>query len=55
MTKLWPLKVGLQKPKSIWRGVALANDGLKFDGHTTIAAVQMGPKMMVRQPSNLAY
>ena len=47
MTEIWPPKVGLLNPKSIWRGVAPTNDGVKFDGHTTITTFQFGPGMMV--------
>ena len=48
MTKIWPSKVGLLNPKSIWRGVAPANDGVKFDSHTTVTAVRIGPRLAVR-------
>ena len=54
MTKIWPLKVGLLNPKSIWRGVAPEIDEVKFDGHMTITTILFFPRMMVRQPSNLA-
>ena len=55
MTEIWPLKVGLLNPKSIWRGVAPAKDGVKFDGHTAVAAVIMGPRMTVIWPSILIF
>ena len=42
MIDVWPPKVGLQNPNSIWRGVAQIKDGVKFDVHTTIVAVQFG-------------
>ena len=48
MTKIWPPKVGLQNPKSIWRGVTHEKDEVKFDGHTTIVVVQFGSRMTVR-------
>lgn len=54
MIEIWPPKIGLQNQKSIWRGVASVKDKVKFDGLTTIAAVQIFPRMMVRYPSILS-
>ncbi len=48
MTEIWPSKVRMQNQKSIWRGIASAKDGVKFDGHTTIVVVLFFPWMMVR-------
>ena len=53
MTKIWPPKVRLLNPKSIWRGVTPANDGVKFDGHTVVAAGIIFSGMMVKWLSNL--
>ena len=46
MTKIWPPKVKLQNPKSIWRGVAPTKDKVKFGGHTVVTIVQIGLGMM---------
>ena len=48
MTEIWPPKVRLENPKSIYRGVAVVKDGVKFDGHTTLKAVLIFLRMMVR-------
>ena len=48
MIEIWPPKVRLQNPKSIWRGVAQAKDEVKFDGHTTVTTIQNWPRIMVR-------
>ena len=48
MSKLWPIEVGLQKPKSIWRGVASANWKVKFDGHTNVSIVIIWPILTSR-------
>ena len=53
MTKIWPPKVGLQNLKSIWRGVASAKEGVKFDGYMAITTIQIGLGMTVRWSSNL--
>ena len=45
MIEIWPLKVRMLNLKSIWRGVAPAKDEFKFDDHTVIIAVLLGPGM----------